>query len=120
MARLVHEADLAWRLALAVKPHLDTVERNDIFVALGAGDTFSAMRRLLKLVAVKKIRIGPQLVRQCISWLEGHVQQNGEYFRHLVESIVSPEGRTRQQQTPGLRTCNPSLLVNSEESTCRM
>jgi hypothetical protein len=90
MVRLVHEADLAWRLAQAVKPHLDTVERNDIFVALGAGDTFSAMRCLLKLVAVRKIRIGPELVPQCISWLEGHVQHDGEYFRRLIESIVSP------------------------------
>jgi hypothetical protein len=90
MERLVHEADLAWRLALAVKPHLDTVERNDIFVALGAGDTFSAMRRLLKLVAVKEIYIGPRLVQQCISWLEGHVQYDGEYFGRLIASIVRP------------------------------
>jgi hypothetical protein len=89
MERLVHEADLAWRLALAVKPHLDTVERNDIFVALGAGDTFSAMRRLLKLVAVNKICIGPELARECISWLEGHVQHDGEYFRRLIASLVS-------------------------------
>jgi hypothetical protein len=91
MERLMHEADLAWTLALAVKPHLDTVERNDIFVALGAGDTFSAMRRLLRLVAVKKICIGQELVPQCISWLEGHIQHDGQYFRRLIESRVSPQ-----------------------------
>jgi hypothetical protein len=90
MERLVHEADLAWRLAQAVKPHLDTVERNCIFVALGAGDTFSAMRGLLKLVDVKKICIGPELVPQCISWLEGHIQHDRKYFRGLMESLVSP------------------------------
>jgi hypothetical protein len=48
MERFVHEADLAWALSLAVKPQLNVGERNHIFVAIGAGDTFAAIRSLLK------------------------------------------------------------------------
>jgi len=42
-----HEVSLAWALALTAKPHLDDVERNDIFVQIGAGETFAAIRELL-------------------------------------------------------------------------
>jgi hypothetical protein len=56
MQRRVHEANLAaWALARAAKPHLDTVDRNDIFAAIGAGETFEAICRLLKFVAVSNI-----------------------------------------------------------------
>jgi hypothetical protein len=49
-----HEANLAWALALAAKPFLDVVDRNDIFVAIGAGETFAVVRALVKWVAIKR------------------------------------------------------------------
>ena len=72
-----HEANLAWALALAAKPHLDAVERNYIFVAIGAGETFAAIRTLLKWVAIKRIPVEPDLVRQCVSWLDAYVGHRG-------------------------------------------
>lgn len=43
-----HEADLAWALALAAKPHLNVVERNGVFVPIGAGETFAVVTALVK------------------------------------------------------------------------
>ena len=65
-----HEANLAWALALAAKPHVDAVEHNDIFVAIGAGDTLAAIRELIKCVAIRGIPMGPDLVRGCVLWLD--------------------------------------------------
>ncbi|PXX08352.1 hypothetical protein [Mycolicibacterium moriokaense] len=86
-----HEANLAWALALAAKPFLDVVDRNDMFVAIGAGETFAVVRALVKWVAIKQIPVEPDVVRQCVSWLDGYVGHEDEHFlRRLIEDVVSP------------------------------
>jgi len=86
-----HEANLAWALVLAAKPHMDAVERNDIFVAIGAGETFAAIHALLKWVAIKRIPMEPDLVQRCISWLDAYVGHEDErYLRRLIEDFVMP------------------------------
>ena len=86
-----HEANLAWALALAVKPQLNAGERNDIFVAIGAGDTFKAIRSLLKWIAIKRIPVAPDLAQRCASWLDAYVGHEDErYLRHLIEDFVFP------------------------------
>ena len=85
------EANLAWALALAAEPHLDALERNYTFVAIGAGETFAAIYTLLKWVAIKRIPVEPDLVRQCISWLDAYVGHRDErYLRRLIEDFVFP------------------------------
>ena len=85
-----HEADLAWALAQAAKPHLDALERNHA-CAIGAGETFAAIHTLLKWVAIKRIPVELDLVRQCISWLDAYVGHRDErYLRRLIEDFVFP------------------------------
>jgi hypothetical protein len=86
-----HEANLAWALALAAKPFLDVAERNALFVAIGAGETFAVVRALVKWIAIKRIPVEPDLVRQCVSWLDGYAGHDDEhYLRRLIEHFVSP------------------------------
>jgi hypothetical protein len=86
-----HEGNLAWALALAAKPHLDALERNYTFVTIGAGETFAAIHTLLKWVAIKRIPVEPDLVRQCRSWLDAYVGHRDErYLRRLIEDFVFP------------------------------
>jgi hypothetical protein len=85
------EANLAWALALGAKPFLDVSERNALFVAVGAGETFAVVRALVKWVAIKRIPVEPDLVRQCVSWLDGYAGHDDErYLRRLIEEMVSP------------------------------
>lgn len=85
------EANLAWALALAAKPHLNVVERNGLFVAIGAGETFTVVRALVKWFAIKRISVEPDLVRQCVSWLDAYVGHEDErYLRRLVDDVVFP------------------------------
>ena len=91
LQRLVHEPSLAWALAQAAKPHLDAVENNDIFVAIGAGETFAAMAKLLKAVAIKRIPLEPDLARRSVSWLHAYAGHDDErYLRRLIEGFVIP------------------------------
>ena len=84
-----HEDNLAWVLALAAKPHLNGVERNDLFVAIGAGETFAVVSALVKWFAIKRIPVEPDLVRQCMSWLDAYVGHEDEWFlRRLIDDFV--------------------------------
>ncbi len=86
-----HEANLAWALALAAKPSLDVAERNALFVAIGAGETFGVIRALVKWVAIQRIPVEPDLVRQCVSWLDGYAGHDDERcLRRLVEGLMFP------------------------------
>jgi hypothetical protein len=85
----VQEADLAWALTYAVKPHLNTLEHNYVFVTVGAGDTFAAVHQLIKMFAAKQIPLHPRLVMLCRTWLgpyAGHEEYN--YLRSLIEGLV--------------------------------
>ena len=84
----IQEADLAWSLITAAKPHLDTRERNHVFVSVGAGDSFSAIRVLLKLIAAKQICLQPALARSCTTWLRGYaLHEDHERLRLLIEGV---------------------------------
>jgi hypothetical protein len=91
VALLVQETDLAWALAEAVTPHLSAIERNHVFMAIGAGESFAAIRGLFKSVAVKRIALRPDLVQQCITWLHAYVGHMDErYLRRLIEDYLVP------------------------------
>ena len=90
--RNVQEVDLAWALIEAAKPHLNVPERNFVFVTTGAGDTFAAIRQLLKLVAAKRIPLRPPLVRLCMTWLDSYaVHEEYQHLRRLIEGFLMPD-----------------------------
>ena len=91
MERIVAEADLAWALAEAAKPHLSAVERYDVFAAIGAGETFAAIRQLFSWVATKGIPVELVLVERCITWLHAYAGHEDErYLRRLIENFLIP------------------------------
>jgi hypothetical protein len=91
VALLVQETTLAWALAEAVKPHLSAAELDHVFVTIGAGDTFAAIRGLFKMVAIKRIALRPDLVQQCTTWLRAYVGHTDErYLRRLIEEYLVP------------------------------
>jgi hypothetical protein len=87
----VQETDLAWALADAARPYLCAVERNYVYVAIGAGETFTAIRQLFKSVAVKRIPLRADLVQRCTMWLDAYVGHEQErYLRRLIDDCVIP------------------------------
>ena len=89
--RLAQEANLAWAVAEAVKPYLSAVERDAVFVAIGAGDTCAAIRGLLRSVEIKRIPLTPDLLHQRRTWLRGYGWHDDERdLRHLIEEPLLP------------------------------
>ena len=100
----LQEADLAWALADAVKSNLSSIERNHVFMAIGAGETFAAIRGLVKSVAVKRIELRPDLVQQCITWSHAYAGHKDEqYLRRLIADFVLPNSIHAPAMLPGNR-----------------
>jgi hypothetical protein len=84
--RVVDEANLAWAVAQPAKPYLSAVERDAVFVAIGAGETFAAIRALLRSVGIKQIPLGPDLAQHCRTWSRAYSEHEDErYLRRLIE-----------------------------------
>lgn len=89
--RHVQENNLAWALIEVAKPRLNALERNYVFVTIGAGDTFAAIHHLLKMIAAKGIPLRPNLVQLCITWLKAYAFHDEEqYLRRLIEGLLLP------------------------------
>ncbi len=93
----MQETKLAWALAEAVKPHLSANERDHVYVSIGAGDTFAAIRHLFKMAAIKGIHLRGDLVQHCTTWLNaygGH--EDTRYLHRCLGSLhMHPPGYTR-------------------------
>jgi hypothetical protein len=88
---IVDEANLAWAVADAAKPYLSAMERDAVFVAIGAGETFAAIRQLLRSVEIKRIPLGLDLLQQCRTWLRGYGGHDDErHLRRLIEEPLIP------------------------------
>jgi hypothetical protein len=108
--RNVQEADLAWALIEAAKPHMNAGERNYVFVTVGAGDTFAAIRSLINLVAAKRIPLRPHLIQLCTTWLDAYTLHDAhEHLRRLIEDFLMPN--TIQASTSIRRLPTPSKSV---------
>src|SRR6478609_6190407 len=107
MAILVQETALAWALAEAVKPHLSAIERNHVFMAIGAGETFAAIRGLVRSIAVKRIALRPDLVQQCITWLHAYVGHKDERYLGRLSRAIWCHVRSAFRQRFASTDCQP-------------
>lgn len=60
--------DLAWSLAAAAGDRLQGPARVDVYVALGAGDTATAIRDLTRLVAREQVEVNAEVVAAVKAW----------------------------------------------------
>jgi hypothetical protein len=100
----VNEAKLAWALAQAAHPYLTGIERHDVYVAIGGGETFSAIRCLLTAVVRARQALPRDLLMKFEEWLDAYVGSDDEPdLRKLISLVKShpldessvPEARYR-------------------------
>jgi hypothetical protein len=124
----VEETNLAWALIEAAKPHLGEHERYSVFVIVGAGETFTAISVLLKLVAAKQIPLRADLVRRCTAWLDTYARHKAEqHLRRLIEgySILDAGHAVRTAGTSEFpaahrrtKPCGVSQLIRHAMAAC--
>lgn len=106
----VQETDLAWALIVAAKPELDVTQRHHVFVSVGAGDSFTAIRIAIKLIAIKRISLRPSIVRLCMTWLEAYTQhEDYELLRILIDGLTTTGTNPRSLATVAAMPCPRGL-----------
>lgn len=111
----VQETNLAWALIDVAKPELDVRERNHVFICVGAGDAFTAIRILVKLIAVKQIPVEPELLQLCVTWLEAYVLHDDfDQLRLLIEGFAGADiHRSHEVPVSLVETKYPAALMIS-------
>lgn len=87
----MNEAELAWALAQAANPYLTATERNDVYVAIGGGETFSAaIGHLIAAVVRARQALPRDLLMRLERWLDAYVGNDEEpYLRELIGLVKS-------------------------------
>jgi hypothetical protein len=82
------ETDLAWALAQVADPYLDPVERHDIYIAIGVGETFQAITASIAAIARARLALGSDLVVAFKNWLNAYRGHDGEPRLHqLIDAV---------------------------------
>ena len=79
------EAALAWSLAEVASRYLDAVERNNVFVAIGTGEAFTAIGLLLGAITREGSRVDTRLSARLSTWLDAYAGHDDEpRLRRLI------------------------------------
>ena len=72
------EAALAWSLADTAGRCLDAVQHNNVFVAIGSGETFTAIFLLLDAITCKGFLLEGGLGARLLTWLKAYTGHDDE------------------------------------------
>lgn len=95
LRRAPNDGAVAWELAAVARPHLNRVDADRIYIAIGVGDTFEAIDALLTVIARDRIPLDRDVVAAVVSWLDCYRGQEAaaRLRRLLAEAdIISPRG----------------------------
>jgi hypothetical protein len=98
------DAALAWELAAAAHPHLSRSEADRIYIAIGIGETFTAIDALITAIARDRITLGEELVATVASWLDCYLGQDAEpRLRQLIAEVRTspPQHISAAKELPG-------------------
>ena len=114
----IQEASLAWALIEAAKPHLNMHERNHVFTNVGAGDSFEAIRYLLKLIATKRVVLHRQLVQECKAWAETYsLHEEQLWLCRIIEGFLTSDSSVPASTANRVTTTPRRLSIDSNDGS---
>jgi hypothetical protein len=84
------ESRLAWTLAETASPFLDSDQRNQMFVAIGIGDTFAAIRLALEVISRAHCNVEECTATRLRDWLNAYLCHDDEpRLRHWIGRVTA-------------------------------
>jgi hypothetical protein len=90
-ASVTPEAKLAWALADAVSVCFTAKDQLVIYTTLGAGETYSAIERMLDIAVRKRYPLPARLISALAAWLDCYIGNEHEPTTRSVLNRVEPE-----------------------------
>jgi hypothetical protein len=85
---MIDEVGLAWALANTADVYLSVVERHELYIAIGIGETFAAISLLIAAVARERVTLPRDLVCALTAWLDCYAGNTDELrLRALIRQI---------------------------------
>ena len=85
---MTSQFDLAWALAKAESTQMRRTDRTRIYAEIGAGETFSAISRLLTYAANRGFPLPMDLIWELRRWLNGYTgTREGARLRRLLDDV---------------------------------
>ena len=95
---------LAWSLAAVAHPYLSRPDADRIYIAIGIGETYTAIDALLTAIARDRIPLGDDLVATVATWLDCYRGQDTEpRLRQLLAAVKTcpPQRISAATELPG-------------------
>ncbi len=84
------ESDLAWELADAISPLLAERDRDQLYVTIGSGESYTAIDTVLQTMAQQSSPIPPELITKLTHWLDAYAHSDDAPRLHeLLHAIKS-------------------------------
>jgi hypothetical protein len=97
----MHDTELAWSLAEAAGHCLDGSKRSDVYVALGAGDTYTVIRDLTRVAVREQVELAAEVVVALRAWCAAHEDTENRYAAALVAELwTRPEPQPPPRYEP--------------------
>ncbi len=109
-----NDDSLAWELAAAMRPYLNSHDAHRIYIAIGIGETFEAIDMLITLSARDRIALGEDVVAAVHNWLDCYQGQDAEPRLRQLVSVVG----TYTSKQISAATAAPSHLSLSSHYRC--
>ena len=90
-ASVTSEAKLAWALADAVSACFTAKDQLGIYTTLGAGETYSAIERMLDIAVRKRYPLPARLISALAAWLDCYIGNEHEPTTRSLLNHVEPE-----------------------------
>jgi hypothetical protein len=113
------EAKLAWALADAVSVCFTTKDQLGIYTALGAGETYGAIDRMLDIAVRKRYPLPAKLISALAAWLDCYIGNEHEPTTRSLLNQVEPQALPTT--SPPLmargtaRSWNPSISIGEPD-----
>jgi len=80
---------LAWELADVAKPCLDRKQRNQVYIDIGVGDVYSAVKFLLQTVVQSQVSVGSETLGKLNLWVASYRDHPDEArLRDLIGRVT--------------------------------
>jgi hypothetical protein len=98
----VMAAELAWDLADTARGHLDTTQRNRIYIAIAVGDTLWAITLLLRTVVGSELGIRADLLPKLLRWVTSYRDHPAQgHLQHLIGRVrIQPLELSQRRPAP--------------------
>ena len=109
------EAKLARALADAVSVCFTAKDQLSVYTTLGAGDTYSAIARMLDIALRKRYPLPARLISVLAAWLDCYIGNEHEPTTCSLLNCVEPQALPTAAPPPRGRSWNPSIPIGEPD-----